>query len=303
MGHFKRSLTKPPARSAARPRTAIPPSRPGVARTLLAKARAAEGGTSYYGPDAPSGGGGGAPPPGQSSHDTSFGDYAQYWWDNTKGGYRVGSKLVGDIPVLSQVTGAVGAVVGGAWGVVSSLFCKECVYQDTHPPAPAPVPTPPPKVSPEPSSTKYEGTPAEQQQLRDLVEKIRNAGPKGKAFIESLEKGSKNTHLYIATSATKKDGTVIPLSSTGGGITLRPTESKSGDNEVYIDPSNLINYTATDGSTVKETPEGLLLHEMGHAERLNAGDPAQTTGGSTAEGNVRTVTNDIREELGMKPEK
>lgn len=153
------------------------------------------------------------------------------------------------------------------------------------------------------SNIVYGGTPAEQKQLKDMVEKMRDGGPKGKAFIESLEKGPKPTRLQIAKSATKKDGAVIPLSNTGGGVTLRPTESKSGDNEVYVDPTNLINYKATDGTMVKETPEGLLLHEMGHAGRLNAGDPAQTSGGAAAEANVRTDTNPIRQEMGMKPEK
>ncbi len=148
-----------------------------------------------------------------------------------------------------------------------------------------------------------EGSAADQKTLKQLLDKIRSSGPKGKAFIESLERGATKTHLFVATSAEKKDGTVIPLANTGGGITLRPTESKSGDNEVCIDPANLINYTATNGSIVKETPEGLLLHEMGHAKLLNDKDTAQTTGGANAEKNVRTETNPIRPEIGMKPEK
>jgi uncharacterized Zn-binding protein involved in type VI secretion len=147
------------------------------------------------------------------------------------------------------------------------------------------------------------GSPMDQKRLKELVKKIRNSGPKGKAFVEGLEKNSKKTHLFIGKSATKKDGTVISLASTGGGITLRPSESKSGDNEVHIDPTNLINYVGADGNTVKETPEGLLLHEMGHAKLLNDGDPAQTSGGSMAEQNVRTETNPIRSELGMKAER
>ena len=153
------------------------------------------------------------------------------------------------------------------------------------------------------SSLSTNGSVADQKTLNQLVNKIGNSGPKGKNFIDSLEKGMTKTNLYVATSAEKKDGTVIPLINTGGGITLRPTESKSGANEVYIDPSNLINYTATDGNTVTETPEGLLLHEMGHAKLLNDNDPDQTTGGSNAEKNVRTLTNPIRQELGMKSEK
>lgn len=148
-----------------------------------------------------------------------------------------------------------------------------------------------------------EGNAAEQKKLKELVEKIRNSGPKGKAFIEGLEKGPKKTRLFIGKSATEKDGTVVQLSTLGGGVTTRPTKSQSGDNEVHIDPTNLINYTADDGSRVKETEEGLLLHEMGHAQRLNEGDPAQTSGGPAAESNVRTTTNPIRTELGMRPEK
>jgi hypothetical protein len=148
-----------------------------------------------------------------------------------------------------------------------------------------------------------EGTDAEKKSLNELVEKIRNSGPKGKAFIEALEKAPTKTRLFAAKSAEQKDGTVISLARTGGGVTIRPTQSKSGDNEVYVDTSNLIDYTATDGSKVKETPEGLLLHEMGHAKLLNGKDPEQTKGGAAAEKNVRTETNPIREELGMKPEK
>jgi hypothetical protein len=147
------------------------------------------------------------------------------------------------------------------------------------------------------------GSAADQKKLDELVEKIRKSGPKGKAFIESLEKGPTKTRLFIAKSAEQKDGTVIDLKRTGGGVTVRPTQSKSGDNEVYVDPTHLIDYQAADGSTVKETPEGLLLHEMGHAKLLNDKDPAQTTGGPNAEKNVRTETNPIRQELGMKPEK
>lgn len=147
------------------------------------------------------------------------------------------------------------------------------------------------------------GTAAEQTQLSTYVESIRNAGPQGKAFVESLEQAPTQTQLSIAKSAQDKFGKVIPLKATGGGVTLRPTESLSGHNEVYVDPTHLIDYTATDGSTVKETPAGLLLHEMGHAAQLNAGDAAQTTGGPDAEANVRTLTNPIRQELGMKPER
>lgn len=152
------------------------------------------------------------------------------------------------------------------------------------------------------SSLVFKGTAEEQKQAQELVENIRGSGPKGKAFIEALETSPNKTEISIGTSATKKDGTVLQLSSTGGGVTLRPTESPSGNNEVIVDPTNLINYTATDGSTVKETPEGLLLHELGHAKLLNDGDAAQTAGGSSAEANVRKETNDIRSELGMKPE-
>lgn len=153
-----------------------------------------------------------------------------------------------------------------------------------------------------PCSLILEGSPADQKKLSELVEKIRNSGPKGKAFIEKLEKDPKKTHLFIGTNATQKDGTVISLASTGGGVTIRPKDSQSGENEVHVDPTNLINYTSTDGSTVKETQEGLLLHEMGHAALLNDGDPAQTSGGPDAERNVRTLTNPVRSELGMKPD-
>ena len=131
---------------------------------------------------------------------------------------------------------------------------------------------------------------------------LRNAGPQGKAFIEGLETAPTETRLKQSTVGIEKNGTVVPLSNTGGGITIRPSDSTSGGNEVYYDPSNLINYQATDGTTVTETPQGLLLHELGHTSRLNSGDPAQTTGGATAELNVRTTTNPIRTELKQKPE-
>lgn len=147
------------------------------------------------------------------------------------------------------------------------------------------------------------GSSKDRKAQKKLIDRIRNSGPKGRKFIESLENAPTNTRIFFGTSAEKKDGTVIPLSSTGGGVTLRPSESKSGDTEVYVDTSNLINYTAVDGTTATETPEGLLLHELGHARLLNDGDPAQTTGGNQAEANVRTLTNPIRVELGMKPEK
>lgn len=153
------------------------------------------------------------------------------------------------------------------------------------------------------SALTLHGSADEQKQLREMVEKIRKGGPKGKAFIESLEKGPQKTQLHVGKSAKDKHGKTIPLKSTGGGVTLRPKNSKSGDNEVHVDPTHLIEYTATDGTKTKETPEGLLLHEMGHAKLLNEGDPAQTTGGAKAEENVRKKTNPIRSEMGMKPEK
>ena len=146
------------------------------------------------------------------------------------------------------------------------------------------------------------GTPAEQAQLAALLNSIRNSGPLGAAFINRLETAATPTQFAIGTSATKADGTVIQLANTGGGVTLRPTESASGNNEVHIDPTNLINYNGTDGAQHTETPQGLLLHEAGHADLLNSGDPAQTTGGANAERNVRTLTNPIRTEGGMVPE-
>jgi len=146
------------------------------------------------------------------------------------------------------------------------------------------------------------GTPAEMAQLAAMLESIRNSGPLGAAFIHRLETAATPTRFQIGTSATDAAGNVIQLSNTGGGVTIRPTDSVSGDNEVYVDPTNLINYNGTDGNQHQETPEGLLLHEAGHADLLNSGDPAQTTGGPAAEGNVRTLTNPIRQEMGTVPE-
>ncbi len=48
------------------------------------------------------------------------------------------------------------------------------------------------------------GTAAEQKTLNELVEKIRKSGPKGKAFIESLEKGPTKTRLFIAKTRKRK---------------------------------------------------------------------------------------------------
>lgn len=233
---------------------------------------------------------------------------------------RIGDLAVCVGPPDSIVTGAFTVLVGGqpaarigdmtAHGGVITTGCPTVLIGEVG--SAGANPTPPPSASATAASgaalgpkgsLSVDGTAADQKTLSQLIENIRNSGPKGKAFIESLEKGATKTRLFVATSAEKKDGTVVPLARTGGGLTLRPTESKSGDNEIYVDPTNLINYTATDGSTVKETPEGLLLHEMGHAKLLNDKDPAQTTGGPAAERNVRTETNPIRQELGMKPEK
>ncbi len=144
-----------------------------------------------------------------------------------------------------------------------------------------------------------EGTPAEQQRLAELVENIRNSGPKGKAFIESLENSPNQTRLFIDTSATQADGTVISLAATGGGVTLAPNRSQTGHNEVYIDPTNLINYNTTAGGVATETPEGLLMHEMGHANLIGAGHPSHAAPGPAAEAEVRRTTNDIRTELGL----
>ncbi len=102
-------------------------------------------------------------------------------------------------------------------------------------------------------SLVYGGSEADREQLDQLVETIRRSGPQGKAFVEQLEAGPQTTRLFIGTTATRADGTVVNLASTGGGVTLRPTESPSGDNEVHVDPTNLINYNATDGTTERET--------------------------------------------------
>jgi uncharacterized Zn-binding protein involved in type VI secretion len=147
-----------------------------------------------------------------------------------------------------------------------------------------------------------EGTPAEQAILAALLARIRDSGPNGAAFIAGLETAATPTRFNMATQSTDRHGNTVSLATTGGGITIRPTDSVSGDNEVYVDPTNLITYGGTDGATHQERPEGLLAHEAGHAALLNAGDPAQTTGGAAAEANVRTLTNPIRTEMDMVPE-
>ena len=76
------------------------------------------------------------------------------------------------------------------------------------------------------------GTPAQQAQLAALLNDIRNSGPQGAAFINRLETAATPTRFGIGTSATRADGTVIQLANTGGGVTLRPTESASGNTEV-----------------------------------------------------------------------
>jgi hypothetical protein len=182
-----------------------------------------------------------------------------------------------------------GDLLKSAWDKAASLFSDK-------------APASPATACAGRGSIVLEGSDEEKKQLGQTLDKIAAGGPKGKAFVKALESAPTPTHVRIATSAEKKDGTVVPLSATGGGITLRPTESKSGHNEVYVDPSNLIDYQATDGSTVKEKPEGLLLHELGHAKLLNDGEVSQVKGGPAAEAAVRKETNDIRQELGMKPE-
>ncbi|MBK5291552.1 MAG: PAAR domain-containing protein [Acidobacteriia bacterium] len=148
-----------------------------------------------------------------------------------------------------------------------------------------------------------EGSPAEQATLAAILNNIRNSGPQGAALIHGLETAPTPTHFRIGTSSTDRHGRVVQLANTGGGITLRPTDSVSGHNEIYVDPAHLITYNGTDGNTHTETPDGLVLHEAGHASLLNSRDPAQTTGGPQAEQNVRTLTNPVRTEMGQVPER
>jgi hypothetical protein len=48
------------------------------------------------------------------------------------------------------------------------------------------------------------GSAAEQKKLDELVEKIRKSGPKGKAFIESLEKGPTKTACSSQKARSRK---------------------------------------------------------------------------------------------------
>jgi hypothetical protein len=131
-----------------------------------------------------------------------------------------------------------------------------------------------------------------QWQLRALVALIRHSGPRGSALIRSLEKSIFITRLYVATKA-REYGKTVRLRNTGGGYS---TFSKGGINRIYIHPSMRIHYRATDGSKVRETSAGLLLHELGHAWLANHNRP-------NSERAVRRLTNPIRRALGMKPER
>jgi RHS repeat-associated protein len=145
------------------------------------------------------------------------------------------------------------------------------------------------------------GTRGEKKEIRQLTKQIKNSGPEGKALIKALEKGP-DVLVSQGSSVTKNDGTVVALSDTGGGLTIPASESMSGKIEIVSDKSNLVSYTATDGSAVTETPGGLVLHEFGHGELLMKGDPSHESPGPAAEQAVRDLTNPIREDLGLKPE-
>jgi RHS repeat-associated protein len=142
------------------------------------------------------------------------------------------------------------------------------------------------------------GTKSEKKEILEITNQIAKSGPAGKAFISRMKKDGP-TLVSQGTSLTKKDGSVVSLADTGGGVTIRATDGASGKTEVVFDKNNLMNYTATDGSTVKGTPAGLLLHELGHGSLLNKGDPSISPPGPAAEQSVRTLTNPIRTELGL----
>ncbi|MCX5789174.1 MAG: hypothetical protein NTX64_11810, partial [Elusimicrobia bacterium] len=135
-------------------------------------------------------------------------------------------------------------------------------------------------------SIAYEGSDAERSQLQKFIKRIREAGPKGRAFIEEIEKNSKPTHVMISKTAIRQE-TDPPekvfenIVSNGGGLTLRPSESQSHDIEVYIAPSiptnkgtlkRLTNCNGNDGQTILLA---VFLHELGHAYLVAKGDPSQ----------------------------
>ncbi len=148
----------------------------------------------------------------------------------------------------------------------------------------------------------YAGTKEEKRESRNLVKDVKSSGPEGRAFIRSLQKDSQDVSVSQGTSATKADGTVVPLSSTGGGVTIPAGQSVSGKIEVVFDKNNLVTYTATDGTPATETPAGLVLHELGHGLLLMRGDPSHATPGPAAEQAVKNLTNPIRSKMGQKPE-
>jgi RHS repeat-associated protein len=149
----------------------------------------------------------------------------------------------------------------------------------------------------------HTGTREEKRESRRLVKDIKKSGPEGRAFIRALQKDPQDVVVSQGTSATKADGTTVALSATGGGVTIPASESVSGKIEVVFDKNNLINYIATDGASVTETPAGLVLHELGHGWLLMKGDPSHATPGSAAEKAVRDLTNPIRQQMKLKPEK
>ncbi|WP_411851535.1 RHS repeat domain-containing protein [Stenotrophomonas sp. LGBM10] len=149
----------------------------------------------------------------------------------------------------------------------------------------------------------YAGTKQEKKESKSLVRDIRRSGPLGRAFISDLRESQQEILVSQGASVTLADGTMVLLSNTDGGVTIPASESVSGKIEVVFDKNNLADYPATDGTSATETPAGLVLHELGHGTLLMREDASHATPGPAAESAVRVLTNPIREEMELAPEK
>lgn len=148
------------------------------------------------------------------------------------------------------------------------------------------------------------GTDDEVAELAELLHRIAESGSDGEEFVDRLDSADRPTEIRIARPFTPYYDNVR---LTGGGLTY----DFEDHNEIYIDPSHVMHYRASgDPPLVRsghESPSGLLLHEMGHAQCRNEGAPSHAApdpgrANRAAENDVIDRTNGIRRDLGLAPE-
>jgi uncharacterized Zn-binding protein involved in type VI secretion len=160
-----------------------------------------------------------------------------------------------------------------------------------------------PRVSVTPrygNSTVLNGSTGEIRRLAQILNNIAEAGPKGRNQVTHLNQADTRTEINIETGLTPWGHSV---NNWGGGITRRGLFH----NEIYINPDHSTTYrTESDPPGTQsgnETPEGLLSHEMGHAQCANEGAPSHShPWGGNPENDVITRTNPVRDELGLPRE-